>query len=370
MDQDKWERRWHAMRGCERILSGRRPQTIREQIAALAESGYELDGRSDVYGDGPVSALEDRVAGLLGKPAAAFFPTGTMAQQVALRCWAERSGNWAIAMHPLSHPEVHERQAYATVTGLRAVWPTQEPRQPTAAEVRDLDEPFGSLLIELPLRDAGYLLPTWDELAALVTAARERGARVHLDGARIWESARYLGHSLPEIADLADSVYVSFYKTLGGHSGAALAGPTDLITQAKAWRHRYGGQLFQQWPAALAALAGLDRQLPRLDEYVEHAATVAGALAALPGSRVYPSPPHTHQFQLWLPHPAQHLDEAAYAMAEQERVWVCGGWVDDPGSGMARTEVTVAEEALDWTAADVTDAATRLLKSKAVIAES
>lgn len=362
MGDDKLERRWHAMRGCERILSGRRPQSVREQIAALTQSGFGLDDRPDLYGDGPVGALEERVAALLGKPAAVFFPTGTMAQQVALRCWAERSGNWTVAMHPLSHLQVHERQAYATVTGLRALWPTQQPRQPTAAEIRELDEPFGSLLIELPLRDAGYLLPTWNELVELVTAARERGARVHLDGARLWESVPYLAHELPQIAELVDSVYVSFYKTLGGLSGAALAGPTELITQARAWRHRYGGQLFQQWPAALAALAGLDRYLPRLADYVGHAAAVADALATLPGARVYPNPPHTHQFRFWLPYPADQLDEAAYAMAAEERVWVCGGWEDDPGTGMARTELTVAEAALEWTAADVAEAVTRLLK--------
>src|SRR5439155_7713385 len=180
----------------------------------------------DVYGTGgPVGALEDRVAGLLGTPAAVFFPTGTMAQQVALRCWAERSGNPVVAMHPLAHPEVHEGHAYAVLSGLRAVWPTRERRQPTAEEVRTHEEPFGTLMLELPLREAGYLLPTWDELSAVVAAARERGARVHFDGARIWETTPYLGHELTEIAAFADTVYVSFYKTLGGISGAALAGP-------------------------------------------------------------------------------------------------------------------------------------------------
>src|SRR5881227_318931 len=106
----------------------------------------------DFYGTGgPVAALEERVAGLLGTPAALFFPTGTMAQQVALRCWADRTGNRAVAMHPLAHPEVHERHAYAVLTGLRAVHPTREPRPPTADDIRALDEPFGTLLLELPL---------------------------------------------------------------------------------------------------------------------------------------------------------------------------------------------------------------------------
>src|SRR5947208_3542992 len=82
-----------------------------------------------------------------------------------------RTGNRAVAMHPLAHPEVHERHAYAVLTGLRAVHPTREPRPPTADDIRALDEPFGTLLLELPLREAGYLLPTWDELSATVAAA-------------------------------------------------------------------------------------------------------------------------------------------------------------------------------------------------------
>src|SRR5262249_29794691 len=82
--------------GCDRIVSGTRPRSLRDRITELAESevdDVDLDGRPDAYGDGPVEVLERRVAGLLGKPAAAFFPSGTMAQQVALRTWAQRTGN-------------------------------------------------------------------------------------------------------------------------------------------------------------------------------------------------------------------------------------------------------------------------------------
>jgi len=352
-----------ARAGCERILSGPRERSTGERLAELYAAVAVSDGYStpDFYGTGgPVAALEERVAGLLGTPAALFFPTGTMAQQVALRCWADRTGNRAVAMHPLAHPEVHERHAYAVLTGLRAVHPTREPRPPTADDIRALDEPFGTLLLELPLREAGYLLPTWDELSATVAAAREHGARVHFDGARIWETTPYLGHELTEIAALADTVYVSFYKTLGGISGAALAGPADLIAQARAWRHRYGGMLYQQWPAALAALAGLDTVLPRLPEYVGHAGTVTDALAAVPGARVHPQPPHTHQFQWWLPYPAAALDEATVRLAETEKIWLSGGWTQG-APGYAMSEVTVAEPALSWTAQDVTGVAGALL---------
>jgi threonine aldolase len=218
-----------------------------------------------------------------------------------------------------------------------------------------------TVVIELPLRDAGYVLPSWDELAAVSAAARDIGARVHVDGARIWESTTYLGHSLSEIAGLADSTYVSFYKTIGGIGGAALAGTFELAGYSRAWRHRYGGTLFQQWPFAVTALAGLDRELPRIGAYVRHAPVVAAALGALPGARVHPGPPHTHQFRLWLPHPAQALEDAALALADEEKVWFAGGWKDTEVPGVAMAEITVAAPALEWTAEDIAEIGARFL---------
>lgn len=290
---------------------------LRERLALLdaAASVYDLDETADLYGNGVVEALEERVAGLLGTEAAAFFPTGTMAQQVALRCWAGRTGSPVVALHGLGHPEVHERNAFSRVSGLRPVRVTSEPRMPTAAEVRDFDEPFGALMLELPLRDAGFVLPTWEELTEVVDAAREREAVVHFDGARLWECTVHFGRPLEEIAALADSVYVSFYKSLDGFGGAALAGPATLVEEARAWRHRYGGNVFQQFPTALSALIGLERELPRLPEYVTHARVVAAALreglaeAGVPWARVHPGVPHTHDFQVWLPYDADVLAE-------------------------------------------------------------
>ncbi|MDG4826415.1 beta-eliminating lyase-related protein [Asanoa sp. WMMD1127] len=359
MSDDTRQRRVAAMRGCDRILSGERPLTMRERLADLGDA---LDGQPDFYGDGPVTALEERVAALLGTEAAVFFPTGTMAQQVALRHGADRTGCRTVALHPLGHQEMHEQHAYAQLSGLHAVWPTTAPRNPSAAEISALAEPVGTVVIELPLRDAGFVLPTWEELSDAATAARSAGIRVHLDGARIWESTPFLGRSLGTVAGLADSTYVSFYKTVGGISGGALAGSAELAAYARVWRHRYGGQVFQQWPAALTALAGLDRELPRIPEYVRHAETVAAALATLPGAKVHPAPPHTHRFRLWLPHSAEALNDAALALAEEERVWFAAGWRDAEVPGVALAEITVAAPALDWTADQVVDAATRFLR--------
>ncbi|MCX5141071.1 low specificity L-threonine aldolase [Streptomyces sp. NBC_00338] len=374
-DEDRQRlRRITAWRQAERILS--RPpvdRSLGEQLASLtagAATVTDLDRPADIYGDGVVAELEERIAALLGTEAAVFFPTGTMAQQVALRCWAGRTGNPTVALHPLAHPEVHERGALSAVSGLRTVHPTSERRLPTADEIRDFAEPFGTLMLELPLRDAGFVLPTWEELEAVVAAARERDAVVHFDGARLWECVPRFGRGLPEIAGLADSVYVSFYKTLGGISGAALAGSASLAEEARTWRHRYGGQLFQQFPAALAALIGLDRELPKLPSYVAQAKVVAAALAeefersGAPWSRVHPEPPHTHQFQVWLPYPAQVLDEASVRQAEETGVALFRKWYPAPAGppGLSFTEVTVSEAALEWTAADVRTAAADFVK--------
>ncbi|MFI7408818.1 threonine aldolase family protein [Streptomyces sp. NPDC049627] len=366
------ERRIAALRGAQHALA--RPgflSTLRERLALLDEARaldlHDLDESADIYGDGIVEALEGKTAGLLGTEAAAFFPTGTMAQQVALRCWAGRTGNPTVALHALAHPEVHERHALSQVSGLRPVHVTSEPRLPTAAEVRDFDEPFGALMLELPLRDAGFVLPSWEELTEVAEAARERDAVVHFDGARLWESSTHFGRPLEEIAGLADSVYVSFYKSLDGFGGAALAGPKALVDEAKAWRHRYGGTVFQQFPTALSALAGLERELPRLPEYVAHARVVAAALregfaaAGVPWMRVHPEPPHTHEFQVWLPYDADVLAEAAIRQAEETKTVLFANAWDAKGPGLAFTEVSVRAAGLGWTADDVKEAVARFV---------
>ncbi|WP_437085949.1 threonine aldolase family protein [Streptomyces sp. enrichment culture] len=355
-------RRQAAQRGARRVLA--RPgflASLRERLALLDRAGelYDLDEPADQYGNGVVTALEERVATLLGTEAAAFFPTGTMAQQVALRCWAGRTGSPVVALHGLSHPEVHEGNAFSQVSGLRPVRLTSAPRQPTAAEVRDFEEPFGTLMLELPLRDAGFLLPTWGELTEVVGAARERDAVVHFDGARLWESTTHFGRPLAEIAGLADSVYVSFYKSLNGFGGAALAGPRTLVEEARTWRHRYGGMVYQQFPTALSALAGLERELPRLPDLVAHARVVADALrkgftaAGVAWSRVHPEVPHTHEFQVWLPYDADLVAEAAVRQGEETGVLLFARPWDSPGPGLAMTEVSVGAEGLEWSAQDV-----------------
>ncbi|MET7299149.1 beta-eliminating lyase-related protein [Embleya sp. NPDC005575] len=346
-----------AMRACDRILSGVRPTTVTERLARLsayARDGVDPDEWPDTYGDGgAVARLETRTAELLGTEAALLFPTGTMAQQVALRCHAGATGSNVVGIHPRAHPLTYERDAVSILSGLRPLPLTQGPDQITAEDIRTAGEGFGTLFYELPLRDHGFVLPSWDELIATVQAARDRDAALHLDGARLWESTTYLGRELDEIVDLFDSVYVSYYKGLGASAGAALAGTAELIEEAHAWRHRYGGRPFQTWPMALEALAALDETLPRLSTYVAHAATVAAGLARVPGAIVHPAVPHTQQFQMWLPYPAELLTRVGREYAVEHGVWLAGRWTAPGPPGLSYTEITVADPALEWTADEV-----------------
>src|SRR4051812_48640512 len=202
--------------GCDRALG---VHGLRSPSDVLAELAYVRPDElgEDWYGDGGVvPILEEEVRGLLGMEAAVFMPSGTMAQQIALRIHADRIGRRVVAFHPTSHLELHEDKAYQRLHGLvgRTVGSPRE--LITLADLEAIDEPLAALLIELPQREIGGRLPPWDDLVAQVVHARSRGAALPLDAARRWESAPFYGRPPAEIAGLFDSVYVSFYKGLGG----------------------------------------------------------------------------------------------------------------------------------------------------------
>jgi len=112
-------------------------------------------------------------------------------------------------------------------------------------------------LLELPQRDIGGHQPSWDDLVAQCAWARQVGAALHLDGARLWESAAGYGRSPAEVAALFDTVYVSFYKGIGALAGCCLAGPAEIIAEVREWRERMGGMLIGLWPKAASALTCL-----------------------------------------------------------------------------------------------------------------
>ncbi|HEX3002885.1 MAG TPA: beta-eliminating lyase-related protein, partial [Angustibacter sp.] len=298
----------------------------------------------------------------LGKPAAVFMPSGTMAQQCALRVWADRTGRDAVAVHALSHLVVHEEDALEVLHRIRLEPIARERRPLTVEDLVKAPGPYAALCVELPLRDAGYLLPSWEDLVDLCSAARDQGIPVHLDGARLWESQPFYDRSHAEIADLADTVYVSFYKGLGGIAGAALAGPQDVIDAARHWQHRHGGTLYGQYPSVVAARQGLAR-LDDFQAYAVRARELAVALAAVPSLRVHPQPPHTTAFVLYAQAPADALTEAALAHAERTADWVIGRVAAADVPGWSTTEFTVGPATMEWSVQELVEAVTAIVSS-------
>ena len=115
-----------------------------------------------------MAVLEAEVRELLGKPAAAFMPSGTMAQQIALRIHADRRGRQVVAFHPTCHLELHEDKAYQRLHGLVGRTLGDGRELLTLADIEAVREPLAALLIELPQREIGGRLPAWDDLVAQV----------------------------------------------------------------------------------------------------------------------------------------------------------------------------------------------------------
>src|SRR6202012_1887653 len=207
-----------ASRSCPDAVSGPVFRSPAQAFADLARSCAELGiDEWDVYGEsGPVERLESELVELFGVEAAAFFPTGIMAQQVALRVHTDRAGVRGVALPDLSHLLRHEEDGPRLLHGLEISLLTRGFDTPAARHLEAIPGRLGAVLAELPLREAGCLLPAWDDLTALSLAARARGVALHFDGARIWEAQPWFGRPLPEIAALADSRDVSFYKGLSG----------------------------------------------------------------------------------------------------------------------------------------------------------
>jgi threonine aldolase len=332
---------------CERWLSQRRPASAAEVLSAAADS-VAADARPDRYGEGEyVEAFESRIAGLLGKDDAMLLPSGTMAQQIALRIHCDRRGVDTVAFHPTCHLELHEHAGYAHLHGLKAELVGDRDRLIELEDLEALHVALGALLIELPQREIGGRLPQWDDLVAQLEWARSRNVATHLDGARIWESAPYYERSPAEICALFDTVYVSLYKGLGGFAGSLLAGSEELVAEARVWRRRHGGTLSNMFPFAAAAQRGLDVLLPQMPRFLEHARALGAALRELPAISVVPDPPQTPLFHIHLRGDRDVLWERALDLAEQQRIWLFNPPQPSVVPGVVKLELNIGEPALE-----------------------
>lgn len=327
-------------------LHGHGAMDLATELAETAEWCRATGAERDVYGSGGlIVEFEAKLAELFGLPAARFLPSGTMAQVLAMRIWCGAGGHFG--MHPTSHLELHEQRGYSHLMGLRATLVGPAEREMLVQDLEAVTEPLGALLIELPTRENGGRLPSWEQLVDLTTLARDRGTWLHLDGARIWEAQAAYDRPFAEIAALFDSVYASFYKGIGALPGAVLMGPTDFIDEAKLWQRRMGGNLYTLLPNVASAARRLDERLTRFPAYLAKTHAIADALRPIDGVQLLPDPPHVNMFHVELDLSPEDALAARDRVAEETGLWLFGYARPRVHPGRAHFEQSIGEAAMD-----------------------
>jgi threonine aldolase len=257
-----------------------RSDTVTKPTAAMlaamtaAEVGDEQERE-----DPTVNELQRRAAELLGHEAALFLPTATMANQVALRAQTKPGG--LLLAEERTHTLIYEWGGPAVHSGLVMHGVPAAAGRVTPQQVHEAEDlgPGGIVVLENTHRSSGARVWPLDELVATAAAARERGAAVHLDGARLFNASVAAGLAPSAWGRLADSVTVCFSKGLGCPLGAVLAGSAELIERAWEGKFLFGGALRQAGVVAAAALYALDHHVARLAEDHARARRLAEGLA-------------------------------------------------------------------------------------------
>lgn len=265
----------------------------------LAEDRY-LEG-------GAVGELEKSMAALLGKPDAAFMPTGTLANQLALRllCGDNRH---ALAQHD-SHVYLDESDASQTLSGINLVplsagkaIPDMDELKAAIEEAESSHAPLkvGAISIESPVRRHHGASVPFDQLEGIAALARQHRIGMHWDGARAMLLYGTPGFDLKRTSALFDTVYVSLYKYLGAPYGAILAGSGEMVARARALRHLFGGQIMSGWQAALPVLDTLPGFAERFIKARERGEQLLTALQAAGGFRLQRIPHASNICQVYI----------------------------------------------------------------------
>ncbi len=274
-----------------------RSDTVTRPTPEMREAMAAAEVGDDAYGEDPtVNALEHEVAHLLGKEAAVFVPSGTMANQIALR--TQTHAGDVVLMERDAHIAVNEGGAGAalwglTIRGLRGVRGIF-----TGGDVEEAIEvrhPFNPSHLSMPIRlvclenthnVGGGSVWRLDAIRSVTAVAREHGFATHLDGARLWNAAVASGVSEADIASHFDTVSVCFSKGLGAPVGSALVGSRELVTRARRFKQQLGGGFRQAGIIAAGALHALEHHRERLRDDHENAGLLAQGLAEIPGVRI------------------------------------------------------------------------------------
>lgn len=209
---------------------------------------------------GAVEEMEQRFAALLGKEGAVFMPTGTLANQIALRKLA--AGNRRVLVQEESHIYNDSGDCLETLSGLNVIPLAPGRATFTLDDVTEwvqrssggrVETKVGVISIETPVRRKHHQMFDFEEMKKISAYARERGIKLHLDGARLFNVPHHSGRTIREYSSLFDTVYVSLWKCFNAASGAVLAGTKEFTEGLFHLRRMFGGGLPQAWPLASVA---------------------------------------------------------------------------------------------------------------------
>ncbi len=265
-----------------------RSDTVTRPTPAMREAMASAPVGDDQFGEDPtVNALQERIAALLKKEAALWLPTGTMANQVALRVLTRPADHVVVSRE--SHAVWHETGGAGanagvqlTELGAKGVF--------TADEFLSVRHPRGHMLLPPTTlvqventhnRSGGVVFPH-DEARRICAAAAEHGVATYLDGARLWNAAVASGHPAADLAAPFDLVSVALSKGLGAPGGSVLAGTRATIDSCVRHRRMFGGAMRQVGIFAAAGLHALDHHMERLSEDHDNAARIARRLVESP----------------------------------------------------------------------------------------
>lgn len=254
------------------------------------------------YGDDPtLNALEARVAGLLGKEASLWLPSGTMANQVGLRVLTRPGDDVLVASE--AHSVWHEAGGSAANSGVQFT-EIGTAGTFTAADVRRNAKPRNHPVLPTPSTTLveienthnrhGGVVFAQSEIDAILAAARELGLATYLDGARLWNAAAATGLAPARLAQGFDLVMVAFSKGLGAPAGSMLAGSRDLINAAMRYRRMFGGAMRQIGILAAGCDYALTHNFARLAEDHANARLIAERIAGCRGVKLNLSTLHTN----------------------------------------------------------------------------
>ncbi|MCL6573336.1 MAG: aminotransferase class I/II-fold pyridoxal phosphate-dependent enzyme [Bacillus sp. (in: Bacteria)] len=304
-------------------FSGHGPRDIQ----TLKEALVDRDGQqeSDIYGKGQIiDDFQEKMAKYLGKEYAVFFPSGTMAQQIALRIWCDKKGINKVAYHPLCHLEIHEEDGLKELHHLEPILLADKNRLIHLEDIIRNEKAIACLLLELPQREIGGQLPTYEKLEEISAYCRKKGIKLHLDGARLFEVLPYYEKSAAEICNLFDSVYVSFYKGIGGIAGAILAGDSDFTEKSKVWKRRHGGDLISLYPYILSADYYFDTRIAKMEQYYQEAKELAGFFNQCQAVSTLPMVPVSNMFHVHFDAQKEQIEAILVAIYQETGIGITG----------------------------------------------